>query len=101
MIKVKGIIFKSRKNRKIKKYQKNQEVRISSFIIQPIKIKNYVNYKKSDIFLKNFSIEDWKVKAKIIQDLRNYVKVKNHKLTAKTSLIKKDSIWSINKDAIN
>ena len=76
------------------------EVRRSSFIIQPIKEKNYVNYKKPDIVSKSQASEDWKVKAKIIQEMRNYVKVKIISLQPRHNLLQKDSIWSINKNAI-
>ena len=76
LAKVKESTIKSRKNHRIEKYQINQEVRISSFIIQPLKEKNYVDFKIPDIVSKSQAIEDWKVKAKIIQEMRNYVKVK-------------------------
>ena len=100
MAKVKENTIKSRKNHRIEKYQINQEVRISSFIIQPLKEKNYVNFKKPDIVSKSQAIEDWKVKAKIIQEMRNYVKVKIISKQPRHHLLQKDSIWSINKDAI-
>ena len=100
LAKVKENTIKSRKNHKIEKYQINQEVRISSFIIQPLKEKNYVNSKKPDIFSKSQVIEDWKVKAKIIQEMRNYVKVKIISLLQRYQLLQKDSIWSIHTDAI-
>ena len=100
MAKVKENTIKSRKNHRIEKYQINQEVRISSFIIQPLKEKNYVNFKKPDIVSKIQAIEDWKVKAKIIQEMRNYVKVKIISKQPRHHLLQKDSIWNINKDAI-
>ena len=94
MAKVKYKTIKSRKNHKIEKYQINQEVRISSFIIQPLKEKNYANYKKPDIVSKSQAIEDWKVKAKIIQEMRNYEKVKIISKQPRHHLLQKDSIWS-------
>ena len=100
LTKVKYNTIKSRKNHKIEKYQINQKDRISSFIIQPLKEKNYLNFKEPDIVSKSQAIEDWKVKANIIQKMRNNVKVKIISLQPRHHLLQKDSIWSINKDAI-
>ena len=51
-----------------------------------------MNYKKPDIVSKSQAIEDWKVKAKIIQEMRNYVKVKIISKQPRHHLFQKDSI---------
>ena len=48
-----------------------------------------MNNKKSDIVLKSQSIEDWKVKAEIIKEMKNYVKVKIISLQPRHHLLKK------------
>ena len=92
--------IRSRKNHKIEKYKMNKEVKISIFIVQPITEKKHMNFKKPDIDSKSQAIEDWKVKAKIIQEMRNYMKVKIISLQPIHHLLQKDSIWVINKEVI-
>ena len=48
-----------------------------------------MNCKKPDIVSKSQAIEDWKIKAKIIQEIRNYVKVKIISLHQRHHLLKK------------
>ena len=59
-----------------------------------------MNYKKPDIVSRSQTIEDCKVKAKIIQEMKNYGKVKITSLQPSRHLLQKYSIWSINKEAI-
>ena len=96
LTKVKEFKIKPRKNHTID--QMNKEVRISIFIIQLIKLS--VNYKKPDIVSKSHTIEDWKVKDKIIREIMNSVKAKIISLQPRHHLLQKYSIWSISKDVI-
>ena len=92
--------LKSRKDRKIKEFEEGQSILISNYVIQPDVNRKYLNYYKPRYQKKGEEKEFFKVKGKIIEEKRNYCKVKIVSKQSSDHILKEKSLWNISKMAL-
>ena len=73
---------------------------ISNYVIQPDVNRKYLNYYKSRYQKKGEEKEFFKVKGKIIEEKRNYCKVKIVSKQSSDYILKEKSLWNISKMAL-
>ena len=100
MDKVRENILNSRKTNKIEEFKQGLVVFVSSKVVKLNKEMKYLNYYKSTISKKEEQKEYFIVKAKIIDEKRNYCKVEIISKHDKNFILQLKEIWKISKEAL-
>ena len=100
MNKVRENTLNSRKTKKNKEVQPGQVVFVINKVVQPNKEMKYLNYYKPTISKKENRKSIFIVKAKIIDEKRNYCKVEIISKQEKNNILELKEIWKISKEAL-
>ena len=100
MDKVRENTLNSRKANKIEEFKQGQVAFVSNKVVQPNKEMKYLNYYKPTISKKGEQKEHFIVKAKIIDEKRNYCKVEIISKQDKNYILQLKEIWKISKEAL-
>ena len=92
--------LKSKKDRKIKEFEEGQNILISNYVIQPDANRKYLNCYKPRYQKKGEDNEFFKVNGKIIEEKRNYCKVKTVSKQISDHILKEKSLWNISQMAL-
>ena len=100
---IQKVITKTKKTRnKIKiidNYEKGQIVRITNKI-QHLKNSDYIIYKPPIGLQKDINKEVWETKAIVLNNRTNHCKVQVIETTHEDDMVKRDSIWKVDKDVL-